>query len=150
MQKDSTFLFLVCKSPGRKLNGYYSMMKTIVRAVISWTLQLNNMQNRLILDQKTSKFPSNSKFYDYLFLGLLTKGQEKKKSKDQHTFLLCAWTICLCFGLERPFLRQIQSHVSHSCHPLYIFSWDGHWQSDTPGSHTSFQNHNSKHHPGSL
>ena len=79
MQKDSTFLFLVCKSPGRKLNGYYSMMKTIVRAVISWTLQFNNMQNRLILDQKTSKFPSNSKFYDYLFLGLLTKGQEKKK-----------------------------------------------------------------------
>ena len=57
------------------------MMKTMVRALISWTLQLNNMQSRLILDQKASKFPSNSKFYDSLFLGLLTKEQEKKKAK---------------------------------------------------------------------
>ena len=87
------------------------MMKTMVRALISWTLQLNNMQSRLILDQKASKFPSNSKFYDSLFLGLLTKEQEKKKKqRSAHISPLCMNHVPL-FWLGIPILRDTASCV---------------------------------------
>ena len=70
------------------------------------------MQNRLILDQKTSKFPLNSKFYDSLLLCLLTKEQEKKKQRSAHVSPSRVKHLPL-FWLGMPTLRDRYSLMCH-------------------------------------
>lgn len=68
------------------------------------------MQNRLILQRKTFKFPSNSKFYDSLLLCLLTKGQGGKKAKISTHFSFACEPL---FWLGMPTLGDRYSLVSH-------------------------------------
>lgn len=70
-------------------------------------------KNSLVLDQKTCEFPSNSKFYDPL---LLFVDEKKKRSQDQHTFLLCLSTIYFCFGLKCSL--TLRYRYSLTCHIL--------------------------------
>lgn len=66
---------------GKQFTGYYHTMKARIGALIIWILWVNNMQNRFILEWKTSMYASNSKFYDSLLLCLLTEEQGKEKKK---------------------------------------------------------------------
>lgn len=148
MLRDSTFLSLVYKSSGKKLRQLLLYVENY-----DWSLHyLTPTPNyNLIICKRDG---SSSKrflrpFYTVSIIIICFHVCWQKQNKRRETmtsthFSFVCEPLAFVSAWNGNSWWQIQPHVSHSCHRLYTFRWDCHWQSDIPGNHTSSQNHNSK------